>query len=97
MNNSLMRIIIALILGLCVSSGLVNADDVNRLREGDNGSFKAADGGTLLYALTEPKAVIADKKCPLVIFLHGAGTWNSRRTEVRTTSSGNQRTPTRNC
>ena len=58
---------------------LQNADDVNRLREGDHGSFKAADGGTLLDALTEPKAVIADKKYPLVIFLHGAGGMSGER------------------
>ena len=57
-----MRRIIALLLTLSFVSGFAAADDVNRLREGDNGSFQAADGGVLLYALTEPKAAQPDKK-----------------------------------
>jgi len=94
-----MRIITVLILGLCVSSGFVNADDVNRLREGDNGSFKAADGGTLLYALTEPKAVKADKKYPLVIFLHGAGGISGERKADRGKDGADQffQTMTEDC
>jgi predicted peptidase len=50
-----------------------SADDLKRLDQADNGTFKAADGVTLLYALAEPQAPKAGQRYPLVIFLHGAG------------------------
>jgi len=68
-----MRTFLYFFLTLCISVTHARAADLNRLKEADNGSFKATDGSTLLYALTEPQKLDKGKRYPLVIFLHGAG------------------------
>ena len=42
-------------------------------KDAENGSFKATDDSTLLYALSEPQSLKNGKRYWLVIFLHGAG------------------------
>jgi predicted peptidase len=75
------------------------AADLNRLKEGDNGSFKAADGSTLLYALAEPENPQAGKRYPLVIFLHGAGGMGAERKSGRGSDGGSKffQTMTEDC
>ena len=74
-----MRVFAYLILTLCISVSHANAADLNRLKDADNGSFKAADNSTLLYALAEPQNLENGKRYPLVIVLHGAANLFSSR------------------
>ncbi len=74
-----MRIFTYLILILSVSAGHARAADLNRLKDADDGSFRAADGSTLLYALSEPEKLENGKRYPLVVFLHGAGGMSRER------------------
>jgi len=85
-----MRTITCFFLGLSLGLSFANAADFNRLREADDGSFKASDGSTLLYALAEPQTVEPGKQYPLVIFLHGAGGMSGKRKTDRGKDGGDQ-------
>ncbi len=41
-------------LTIVTCASIAGAADLNRLKAADNGGFKAADGSSLLYALSEP-------------------------------------------
>jgi len=77
-------------LAIVTSASVAGAADIKRLRAGDNGSFKAVDGSTLLYALVEPEKLETGKRYPLVVFLHGAGGMSGKRKTDRGKDGGDQ-------
>lgn len=74
-----MRVFTIRVLTLGISVSHANATDLNQLKDADNGSFKAADDSTLLYALSELQNLENGKRYPPVLFLHGAGGKSAKR------------------